>query len=110
MRLSQETLDGLLEIFDRVAVPIFHRMYEAVRDMFVDNHLAETSNSGIDRGELDQNVGTVLIVLDHILHFLQMTDDPGQSVQHFFLMLRGMIVPVYMGEMSLVVCMLICVV
>ena len=95
---SQKALDCLLKVFDRMAVTILHRMDQAVGDVLVNDHLAETPNGGIDCGQLNEDVRAVLIIFDHILYFLKMADDSGQPVQHLFLVLRGVVVPVDMSE------------
>lgn len=79
-------------------VAILHRMDQAVGDVLVDDHLAQAPHSGIDCGQLNEDVRAVLIIFDHILYFLKMADDSGQPVQHLFLVLRGVVVPVHMSE------------
>ena len=81
-----------------MAVAVLHRVNQAVSDVLVYDHLAEASHSGIDCGQLNENIRAVLIILDHILYLLKMANDPGQPVQHLFLVLRGVVVPVHMSE------------
>ena len=81
-----------------MAVAVLHRVNQAVGDVLVDDHLAEAPHSGIDCGQLNEDVCAVLIIFDHILYLLKMADDPSQPVQHLFLVLRGVVVPVDMSE------------
>ena len=98
-RSSQKALNRLPEFLDRMAVAILHRMDETMRDVLVDDHLAEAPHGGIDCGQMNENIRAVLIIFNHILHLLEMADDPGEPVQHLFLVLRGVVVPVHMREL-----------
>ena len=72
-------------MFDCREIAILDGMDQTVLEMLLDDILADLVQFAFDRGQLDQDIGTVVIVLDHCLDFAEMTDGAGQFVGDFFL-------------------------
>ena len=89
------------EFLDLLLIAVFDRMRNAVQRVLLDDLLAEASDRGTDRLQLDQNVRAVLIRFDHLLHMLQMSDDPRNAVQLFLLLFGVVHVGVRMFSVNL---------
>ena len=94
--LLQVFLNGFFKFFNGLHVPIFHRVGDAVGNMLVNDLLAKAVESGPCGGDLHQDRGTVLIVFDHLLDVLQMSNDTRKTVQLPLFFLRIMKMPVFM--------------
>ena len=77
-------VNGAIEIVDGLVVTALYRVDEAVLDMILQNRAACAAQRGLDRGELDQNVGAVPLLLHHLPNGLQMADGTGKPVYHRF--------------------------
>ena len=83
-KLLHEFLNGIIHMFDCREIAILGGMDQTVLEMLLDAILAELVQFAFDRCQLDQDIGTVVIVLDHCLDFVEMTDGAGQFVGDFF--------------------------
>ena len=93
--LLQESINGGLEVIDRFFISVLHRVDDAVGDVLADDDLAERADRGADGRELDEHIRAVLVPLDHVLHFVQMPDDPGQTVDNTLFVFRRVVMGVY---------------
>jgi len=78
--------DRFPELGKQLHVIVFYGMIDAVVDMLVDDDFAGALERGFDRGELDQNVGTVTVFFNHAFDTLQVADRAGKTVYDFALM------------------------
>ena len=77
-------------MFDFREVAVFDGMDKTMLKVLFDDVLADLVQFAFDRRQLDQNIRTVLVVLDHSLYFIQMADRTGQLVGDLFCLLRIM--------------------
>ena len=101
--LSNKFLYSLLKLLQCLHITILDGVRNAVRHMLLNNLLAETSQSRVNRRELRQDIGTVPIILYHTFDVIQMPDGSRDAVQLPLFLLRVMIMT--MSHMLLIMCM-----
>lgn len=65
--LFHEHIDRLVHARDGLLVILLHRFYDAVLHMLLQEELAGIIDLRAHRGELDQDIGAVPLVFEHLL-------------------------------------------
>ncbi len=63
-------------MIDCIQITVFNGMNHAVFKMLLDDVLADLVQFALDGSQLNQHVGTVVIVFDHRLYLVQVADGP----------------------------------
>lgn len=88
--LLHEHIDRLIHARDGLLVILLHRFHDAVLHMFLQEELACIIDLRAHRSELDQDIGAVPLVLEHLLDRLHMADGFGNPIHDRFDLLRVM--------------------
>ena len=72
----------LVELLQGLHVPALHGVGQAVLDMVLQYDLGGVVEGGAHRGELDQHLGAVAPVLDHLAHGLEVAYRAREAVQN----------------------------
>jgi hypothetical protein len=95
-QLLDKTVNCPVEGFHGLHVVLFDRVDDTVADMVLHDDLAGIVDRVSDGRQLDQDIAAVLVPLDHSLDGFQMTDRPGQAIDHsclFLVTVDGMVMP-----------------
>lgn len=95
--LFHEFIDGFTEIINGLHITYSYRIHDTVAHMVLEDHFAGIFKSGPDGCQLDQHFGTVMTLFHHPLHLFKMTDGPGETVDHRFLVFVDMDMPMGVG-------------
>ena len=85
-------VDGLAQIIDGIRIACSHGIHHAVAHMILQDHLARVIQRGPNCRQLYQHIRTIVAFFYHPLHFFQVTNRPGQSVNDRFLIFVNMTV------------------
>ena len=96
-------VDGLTEFVDGLGIALLRRLHDAVLQVILQYDLAGVLKRGLHRGQLDQHLRTVAVLLYHLPYILQVPDGPGHPVQHRPRMLVGVRMAISMTVVMLVV-------
>ena len=88
--LLHEHIDRLIHARDGLLVILLHRFHDAVLHMLLQEELAGIIDLRTHCGELDQDIGAVPLVLEHLLDRLHMADGSGYPIHDRFDLLRVM--------------------
>ena len=88
--LLHEHIDRLIHARDGLLVILLHRFHDAVLHMLLQEELACIIDLRAHRGKLDQDIGAVPLVFEHLLDRLHMADGFGNSIHDRFDLLRVM--------------------
>ena len=88
--LLHEHIDRLVHARDGLLVILLHRFYDAVLHMLLQEELAGIIDLRTHCGELDQDIGAVPLVLEHLLDRLHMADGFRNPIHDRFDLLRVM--------------------
>ena len=88
--LLHEHIDRLIHARDGLLVILLHRFHDAVLHMLLQEELAGIIDLRAHRGELDQDIGAVPLVLEHLLDRLHMADGFRYPIHDRFDLLRVM--------------------
>ena len=105
LALPKQLVDRPLELLDRVIVPLFDGIYDAVLDVVLQDDPADRAQRGLHRRELDQHLRAVAVILHHSLDGIQMTGRARDSVDDLLLMRVAVRVAV---RVAMPVCMFVC--
>ena len=93
-RLLHKLIDGGTQLIDGGGIAGGDSIHHAVAQVILQNHLARIVQRGADSSQLHQHLGTIVAALYHPLDLLEMTDGPGQTVDHCLLIFVDMAVGV----------------
>ena len=99
--LFHEPFYGLVKGIDGLKIIRIHRVDYTVLYMVLQYDLGSAVQRGADRGQLHEYIGAVLVVLDHLLDLLEVTNSPRKSVYDC---LRALVVVLVFVRMR--ICML----
>lgn len=88
--LLHEHIDRLIHACDGFLVILLHRFHDAVLHMLLQEELAGIIDLRTHCGELDQDIGAVPLVLEHLLDRLHMADGFRYPIHDRFDLLRVM--------------------
>lgn len=88
--LLHEHIDCLIHARDGFLVILLHRFHDAVLHMLLQEELAGIIDLRTHCGELDQDIGAVPLVLEHLLDRLHMADGFRYPIHDRFDLLRVM--------------------
>ena len=71
-------------------IPVGKRVHHALVDMVLKHGLAQAVERGLHRGDLDEDIRTVPLLLHHRAYGVRVADDAGDSVDHSFIVIRRM--------------------
>lgn len=88
--LLHEHINRLIHACDGLLVILLHRFHDAVLHMLLQEELAGIIDLRTHCGELDQDIGAVPLVLEHLLDRLHMADGFRYPIHDRFDLLRFM--------------------
>ena len=88
--LLHEHIDRLIHARDGLLVILLHRFHDAVLHMLLQEELAGIIDLRTHCGELDQDIGAVPLVFEHLLDRLHMADGFRNPIHDRFDLLRVM--------------------
>lgn len=88
--LLHEHIDCLIHARDGFLVILLHRFHDAVLHMLLQEEFARIIDLCAHSGELDQDIGAVPLVFEHLLDRLHMADGFGNPIHDRFDLLRVM--------------------
>lgn len=84
--LFQEPVDGVVQVYYGLLIPLFDGLHNAVADMVFQDQVAGVVDGGPDGGQLDQDLAAVCIVFDHPFDRLNMPGGFGKAIDDGFLL------------------------
>ena len=78
--LFYELVDCVVELVYHFLIALFDCVDYTMLKMILQNNLACVVDSRLNGGKLNENVAAILVVFDHLLNLLKMTDSTGKTV------------------------------